>query len=275
MQMRWPAQHVLPEFMFVVSELAQVATRATGSDWKKACKVLKEMKECAARGEAKITYHPLVGEPMVVTYFDAALGKKNESRAQQGEIHFVTTKKALTEKTFANVVEYHSNKISRVVKSSMAAEGCSMTSAADKQLYNRLLLQALWFGHVQLETNWRERLCILGIVVTDAKSLYDHCMKTGHLASERQTALDILQTKELIQNDFIQLKWTPTFRQLADGLTKEMEQCLLREWKRTHKICLICTAADLEVEEHRAKVRKAQRERRAARMKSQRVFSSM
>ena len=43
---------------------------------------------------------------MVVTYFDAALGKKNELRAQQGEIHFVTTKKALEEKAFANVVEY-------------------------------------------------------------------------------------------------------------------------------------------------------------------------
>ena len=125
---------------------------------------------------------------------------------------------------------YHSNKISRVVKRSMAAEECSMTSASDKQLYNRLLLQALWFGKVQLETNWREKLCIQGVVVTDAKSLYDHCVKTGHLASERQTALYTLQTKELLQNGFLQLKWTPTFRQLADGLTKEMEQFLLREW---------------------------------------------
>jgi len=112
----------------------------------------------------------------------------------------------------------------------MAAEECSMTSASDKQLYNRLLLQALWFGKVQLETNWREKLCIQGVVVTDAKSLYDHCVKTGHLASERQTALYTLQTKELLQNGFLQLKWTPTFRQLADGLTKEMEQFLLREW---------------------------------------------
>lgn len=61
-------------------------------------------------------------------------------------------------------IEYHSNKISRVVKRSMAAEECSMTSASDKQLYNRLLLQALWFGKVQLETNWREKLCIQGVV---------------------------------------------------------------------------------------------------------------
>ena len=107
MQRRWPAQHVLPEFMFIVSELAQVATRATGSDWNKACKVLKEMQDSAARGKAKITYHPLDDQPMVVTYFDAVLGKKNELRAQQGEFHFVTTKKALIEKTFANVIEYH------------------------------------------------------------------------------------------------------------------------------------------------------------------------
>ena len=36
MQMRWPAQHVMPEYMFVVSNLAQRVTRATYEDWKKA-----------------------------------------------------------------------------------------------------------------------------------------------------------------------------------------------------------------------------------------------
>jgi hypothetical protein len=56
------------------------------------------MQDSAARGKAKITYHSLDDQPMVVTYFDifdAVLGKKNELRAQQGEFHFVTTKKAL------------------------------------------------------------------------------------------------------------------------------------------------------------------------------------
>ena len=95
------------------------------------------------------------------------------------------------------------------------------------------------------------------------------------MASERQTALDILQVKELIQGETITLKWTPTFRQLADGLTKEMEQHLIREWKRGGGICLVCTKEDLKIEAHRSAVREAQRERRAARMKSQRSLSLM
>ena len=53
MQMRWPAQHVLPEFMFIVSELAQVATRATGSDWNKACKVWRRCKIVQPEGKPR------------------------------------------------------------------------------------------------------------------------------------------------------------------------------------------------------------------------------
>lgn len=275
MQMRWPAQHVMPEYMFVVSDLAQRVTRATYEDWKKATQVLREMKESAKQGQARIQYRPIEGDPVFATYFDAALGKKSELKGQQGEIHFLTSSAASSRKTTANVVEYHSNKISRVVKSSMAAEGCSMTSAADKQLYGRLLLQALWYGDVTWESSWRKSLKVPGILVTDAKSLFDHCTKTGHMASERQTALDILQVKELIQGETIVLKWTPTFRQLADGLTKEMEQNLIREWKREGGICLVCTDEDLKIEAHRSAIRKAQRERRAARMKSQRSLSLM
>ena len=78
-------------------------------------------------------------------------------------------------------------------------------------------------------SRWRNELNITGYLVTDARSLFDHCMKCGHMANERQTALDILQVKDLIQKYQVQLRWNPTFKQLADGLTKEVEQQLLRD----------------------------------------------
>ena len=206
------------------------------------------MKESAKQGQAKVRYRPLEGEPVFATYFDAALGKKIELRGQQGEIHFITSCMAADKKTTANVLEYHSNKITGAVKSSMAAEGCSMTSAADKQLYGRLLLRALWYGDTTWSSSWRSNLKAPGILITGPKSLFDHCTKTGHMVGERQTALDVLQVKELIQANAIILKWTPTFRQLADGFTKEMEQQLIRGWKRDGGICLVCTKEDLKIE---------------------------
>ena len=150
MQMRWPAQHVMPEYMFVVSSLAQRVTKVTYEDWKKATQVLREMKEAAKQGQAKIQNRPLEGDPVFATYFDAALGKKTELKGQQGEIHFITSCTAASRKTTANVVEYHPNKIARVVKSSMSAEGCSMASAADKA--------ALWKATTSSFVVWRRYL---------------------------------------------------------------------------------------------------------------------
>ena len=46
----------------------------------------------------------------------------------------------------ANVIEFHSNKIHRVVRSSLAAEGCAMASSADRQLFNRVIFDAMTQG---------------------------------------------------------------------------------------------------------------------------------
>ena len=132
----------------------------------------------------------------------------------------------------ANFVEYHSNKISRVARSSMAAGSCAMTSAAAKQLYTRLLYGAPRYGILDAPHNWRERLSAGGILVTDAKSFYDQCHKTGRLAQKRQTALDLLMTKDMIEAQTISMTWVPTFRQLADSLTKEMADVLLKQFKQ-------------------------------------------
>ena len=266
MQMRWPAQHVVPELMSTISLLAQRTTRATYADLKKANSVLEQMKLIAGNGQAKITYHRIPDDPMFITFFDASLGKSTMQSAQLGEIHFLTSEKAKVEPSKANIVEYHSNKISRVVKSSLAAEGCAMTAGADHQLFFRLLWDALYSGKLTVGSNWRADLISKGALVTDAKSLFDHCHKVGHMAAERQTALDILSVKLAIQDGLLELFWTPTFKQIADPLTKEMDFELITEWKRSGKICLVSTENDLQEEQKRANIRRGQRERRNARM---------
>ncbi len=133
-------------------------------------------------------------------------------------MHFVTTAAVETVPTSADIVEFKSSKITRVVKSSLAAEGNSLSTATDEQLYLRLLCESLWYGPPEIDSQWKQRLRIAGIVVTDAKALFDHLMKTGH----RQTMLDILAAKQLIESTAMRVAWVPTFRQIADGLTKDM-----------------------------------------------------
>lgn len=152
-----------------------------------------------------------------------------------------------------------------------------MTSAADRVLYNRALLDALFHGQVDITPMWRERLKVGGVLITDAKGLNDQVNKTGSMASEKQAALDMLMVKKLVENKILQLRWVPTWKQLADPLTKEMSSDLLDKFRANNRLCLIETKEDRCEEERRAGLRRAQRERRKSRMKAtqQRSFSLM
>ena len=267
MQLRWPAHHVLPEYLFRVSDLAQRVGQATGGDLKYANKVLASMKEGASRGKAIMRIPPIPQQPLMVSFFDASLGNSKSAQAQQGEIHLLTNTTAFQQPAPACVLEFHSNRIRRVVRSSLAAEGCAMSSAGDRQLFSRVLLDAFLYGKTAIDQEWRRNLVTPGCLVTDAKGLHDHLHKTGGVATERQAALDMLLMKQLIEDEVVGLKWTPTWRQLADPLTKDMPATLLEELKSSGMVCLVQTESDVKEEERRAGIRKGQRERRKERMK--------
>ena len=211
------------------------------------------------------------GELLLVSYFDASLGTSKSGQAQQGELHLLTSTDAFHKPAPACILEFHSNRIRRVVRSSLAAEGCAMSSAGDRQLFNRVIADSFLFGKLDISSNWRREIRTKGCLITDAKGLHDHLHKTGGVATERQAALDMLLMKQLIEDEVVGLKWTPTWRQLADPLTKDMSGSLLEVFKESAEICLIQTASDAKEEERRVGIHRAQRERRKERMKSQKT----
>ena len=74
-----------------------------------------------------------------------------------------------------------------------------MSAAADKLLYNMKKSDALFYGKIEVESSWRENLKTAGHLVTDAKSLFDHVKGSSLLAAERQTSLDLLGIRQLVQ----------------------------------------------------------------------------
>jgi uncharacterized protein YrrD len=268
MKLRWPAQKLLTQVLYGVSALAQKVNEATVQNVKEINRLIKLAKEEATAGRASITHRPVdLGQVCVVTYFDASLGKEDGYKSQAGLVTFVTDERTLTQETNANRVEHQSKKISRVVKSSLAAESASLSMAVDKHLYARVLLQALMHGEGNIGADWRKDLTVPGYVVTDARALYDHITTTGSLPAERATMMDLLSAKELIEQALIVMRWVPTQHQYADHLTKNMVCDLTKQYLEQGKVCLIQTGADAEREQHKATLRKAQRERRKERMK--------
>jgi hypothetical protein len=205
---------------------------------------------------------------MVVTSLDASFSKEVGMKSQCGFISMITENKILDEPTLCDIVEFQSTRISRVVKSTMAAESAGLSLALDRQLYLRLMLEAILYGEPPMGPNWRHELKIPGILVTDARSLHDHINKTGSLPSERQTLIDLLIARDLTEAETIMVRWVPTTHQLADILTKSMKAPpILQKLLRKQLYCLVGDEAEQREESRRADLRKGQRDRRKVRMK--------
>ena len=105
----------------------------------------------------------------------------------------------------------------------MASESASLSLAIDRELYSRVLMQSLMDGEPCFADDWRKDLKIKGVLVTDARSLYDHLHKTGSIPKERQTSLDLLAARELVEDGIGEVKWVSALHMIADILTKDMK----------------------------------------------------
>ena len=188
MRLRWPAMQTMPHLLYDVSRLAQRVTKASMEDYREALKLHQRFLEEAEQGRACLRFSRLSRDKLcLVTCFDASLGKEGDGRSQLGSIHFLTTIGAKKGPTAAAVLDFSTTKSNRVARSSMAAESCSLSQATDRHLYLRLLLDQLERGPYPVTPNWRKEMQIEGVVITDAKSVFDHMQTTGQVPQERQT----------------------------------------------------------------------------------------
>ena len=274
MRLRWPAQQVMPHMLYEISRLAQRVSGATYGDFQDALKVYKMLIQEKDAGRAVLKYPEIPGELCLVSYFDASLGKEKDGKSQLGQIHFITNTDVVEGPQPAAVVDFGSSKSTRVVRSSMAAEAASMSQAIDRHLYARLLIQMLTKGIFKLSRDWRMDLKVPGFMVTNARSLFDHLGTTGQVPSERQTMLDLMVTREMLEANMFHLRWVPTYKQYADGLTKKMNNPLWSEFSEGGLLSLKETEKEAEFESHRKSLRKAQRERRKKRFADGRAAAS-
>ena len=128
--------------------MKQRVTKATHADYKEAVKLHQKFAEEANAGRARLTYPPLDknNKWFYVSYFDASLGKESDGKSQLGAVHFLTTAAARTGPAAAAPVEFSTNKSSRVLRSSMSAEACSMSICVDRHLYGRLVIDMMLYG---------------------------------------------------------------------------------------------------------------------------------
>ena len=160
----------------------------------------------------------------VVTSFDANFARQIGMRSQLGFLSFISDDAIEKEECVCSQVEFGSSVIRRVVRSTLAAEAAALSTALDRQLYLRLVLESILHGEPQCGPDWRHKLKVPGILITDARSLYDHLGKTGSVPKEKQALIDLLVARDLMEEKAVKLWWIKADHMLADILTKVSRQ---------------------------------------------------
>ena len=145
MKLAWPVRHVAPQLAYGVSLLSSKINQAAMLDWRRLYTLQKEAKELVRNGQARIVFRKLsLDKAVVVTSLDASFAKEPGLKSQSGFVSMITEESIYTRPTLCNVVEYGSSRISRVVKSTMAAESTSLTLALDRQLKACYMVNQRW-----------------------------------------------------------------------------------------------------------------------------------
>jgi hypothetical protein len=265
-KVRWPVSQDVPKLAYAVSSLAQVSPAVV--EWEQARQlnlVAVVLKKMAKVGQAQIVLPRLRGDKItVVTPFDVSFAKEPGVKSQEGFVPFLTTDDITRGEVPCALVEVQSTTISRVV-----SESASLSTALDRQLYERWVAPIWVHSEPTCPPEWRHKLTIPGILVTNAKSLYDHLNTTGKIPKERRTMTDLLVARDLIKANAVEWMWLHSKHMRVDILTKMMVAGdTFKMFREKQAFSLIRNGEEQEQEQRRRGLRPGQRLRRQARDKA-------
>ena len=120
------------------------------------------------------------------------------------------------------IVDWHSKKLVRMCRSSLAAEAQASAAAVDELEWCKIFWATMINPTLNIEKEATLQLSGLSFVLTDAKSLYDSSksVTAGMHLSERRMAIEVVIVAERVKAMQAECKWIISFQLLADGLTK-------------------------------------------------------
>lgn len=169
-----------------------------------------------------------------VCWTDAALANRVDM-SSTGGFALGATSPAMRrgQRAKVNLVSWKAFKLKRIARSSLAAE-IQAFSEGEEELFFCRIQWAEMLG-LRLDPQHPEDVLreVRGILVTDAKSLYDVVEKgrvntSGLGLSEKYSALELLSVLERLERGQTVTRWVDSKSQLADAMTKHTAQSSLR-----------------------------------------------
>ena len=216
-QLNWLAGISRPDLAFDVCQLSTRATQAQIKDLLQANKVIKRAKT----DQGKIIFPSMnLSKIKVIAFADASFDNLPNGGSQGGNVIFLTDGKS------AAPIQWSSNKIKRVVRSTIAAEALALSDACDSAQYLTSLLNEQLLP--------KQRIAIE--CVTDNRSLFDNIHSTKPI-SEQGLRLDIAAIREMKDKKKMSVQWTNSRSNVANVMTKKgASASLLLETLRTGRL---------------------------------------
>ena len=221
----WPANQCLPQLSASISILQASVSKPTVKDLNEGNKILRFAKNVAPSFKLLFSKHSnTVTDLRFSVYTDAAWSVRPEGSSQGGFMIFASNEEQLLsgEPMPLTMIDWHSRKLHRMCRSSMAAEAQASAAAVDELEWCKVFWSTMINPMLPIETEQTLRVSGLSYVLTDAKSLFDasKSVTSGMHLNERRTAIEVAIVAERVKVMNAAWKWVNSHQQLADGLTK-------------------------------------------------------
>ena len=199
-KLNWLACMSRPEISFTVSDISSRITTATLSDIKLINKTIKFIKS----NKNSIMIPKLdLNNLTIKVYTDASFNNLDGGYSQGGEVIFLTDPSGKS-----SVICWSSNRIRRVVRSTLAAETLAFADGAESALYlAKMILEFL--------PNPAGITCY-----TDSRSLFETSGSTKSI-NDKRLRVEVSAIREMIQKNEITIEWIDGKHQISDVLTKK------------------------------------------------------
>ena len=215
----WFVDHWCPQLSFQLAELRRKQASPTVQDLLKLNKVIRAAKVI----ESKIKIRSIPVEHLrFMGVHDAAHANLEGGASQQGHLVLAVRASITNCRVPVSVLSWQSKKIKRVVRSSLAAETCSMSTCQEHLDWMRTMWEQMTRGDFVLENYEQFLTARPSILVTDCKSLYDATHKEGAApaSTDKRLAIELAIVKAKAVSGETDLRWIDARYQIAECLTK-------------------------------------------------------
>eukprot|EP00435_Cladocopium_sp_Y103_P048742 s282_g14.t1 len=237
--LQWPATQTAPHLCASVSLCGEVS-QSTVATAQQGNKLLRFAKNNSDTG-LMFTRLGKLSDLCMIALSDAAWGVRRNSESQGGYFVLLMNSKALQghmDQPYI-ILDWRSFKLPRISRSSLNSEAQACSAAMDALEY----LMILWHGCMIPDFDLRyldtQDIAMQSALVIDAKALFDSLKaEVPQLQGDKRTKIEVMITKQKMDEIGTKLRWISSETQLADGVTKIAARQLLADRIRTHLLSL-------------------------------------